>query len=128
MEKRLPGTDIKATITVKNAGGDAYDLSTELAGLAIYVFVKPNKVIGRYSLNPVANFKELVVEDAAAGQVSLIISGNQTKGLNEVVLYAIAVAQGVEITDSFKFGTLDGKKYEVVYLTDSPATEVPELS
>lgn len=122
--KQLPGTDIIATLNAKSADGGVIDL-TSLSGFAIYIYIKPNRIIAQFAYPPATNYAEIDnASNLASGEIKIKIPGEKTKELSDNKIHLVMYARTND-TVPIIFGTADGTSYELVHITSSPNPALP---
>lgn len=120
---KQPGMPIRASLTINKPGTDPvtpYNLNTDIEKLYVYVYVKPERMIAQFCTDAEAGYLPIEVTNAATGQISIEVPGANTKDLRAVQLHIVADARMSSGGVPFKFGTLNGKEYEFVYITSHP--------
>lgn len=124
---RIPGVAIIATITFKQ-NGVAMDL-TQYEGYSVYCFVKPNRLIAKFSRNTVTDFLSFRdTSEEATGKATIEIPGSKTEDLKEIMVYAIPVVQADDSGSPLPFGPDQGRATELAYITSAPETTFPDFS
>lgn len=122
--KQLPGTDILATLNVKDADGNELNLE-ELAGFSIYAYIKPNRIISQFAYPAATNYAEIEDDsNLSSGEIKIKIPGEKTKELSDNKIHLVMYAR-TDNTVPIIFGTTDGVSYELVYITSSPNPALP---
>lgn len=123
-----PGRDYTFNITIKDAAGDAQDLTT-LLGYALIAYVEDNQVIGQWSKNEITGYDDIYPVDEATGQVKIFLSREKTASIANKMIYIEVVTESLDPENgAVQFGNVDGKKIELIKITSAGKAKAPALN